>query len=370
VKVAFVLTQDRGGPVDLTVGMAIELAGRSAGPEVTVVGPPPVSSAGAVRSLRRPVEVRKVTDARAGAELRRALAELEPDLVHAQDRRAGLFAATVARGRAPVVATYHGVPDAGAGGWVRQGPLAGRRPPAQNVVRLVADAAVGRLVDMTVAPSRAMAGFLVGYLRMSPRKVTVIHNGVRPVPARPLSGPARVFATVGSFDRSKSVPLLIDAFAQLACRWPDVRLLLIGDGEERVRVERQVAAMGLGHRVELLGYRRDVRTQLSRADAFVLPSINENLPLALLEAMSAGLACVASDVGGIPEVLTDGAGLLVPPGDVTALSRAMARLASEPGLAPALGRAAAAVVRERFTVAACADAHLALWAKLLGGRRR
>jgi len=370
VKVALVLTQDRGGPVDLTVALALELTGRPTGPEIAVVGPEPVTSAGDARPLLRPLHVTKKTDLRGAVELRRVLADVAPDIVHAQDRRAGLLAATAARSRAAVVATYHGVPDAGAGVWVEQGPLAGRRPPPRNVIRLVADAAVGRLVDVTVAPSTAMARFLVGRLRIPAGKVRVIHNGVRPPPARPPSGPARTFATVGSFGPSKAVPLLVDAFAELARHRGDVRLLLIGDGEERTRVERQVAAGGLADRVELLGYRCDVPAQLARADAFVLPSLNENFPLALLEAMGAGLACVASDVGGIPEALADGAGLLVPPGDPAALTRAMTRLASEPGLAPALGRAAAESVRRRFTVSACADAHVALWSELSGRTQR
>ena len=366
MKIAFVLTQDRGGPVDLTVGLALELSGRPAGPEITIVGPEPVTSAGDARALLRRLHVAKKTDIRGATELRRALADLSPDVVHAQDRRAGLLAATAARMGAPVVATYHGVPDAGAGVWVQRGPLAGRRPPPRYAIRLIADALVGRWVDVTVAPSATMARFLEARLRIPAGKIRVIHNGIPLPPPRLPSGPARTFITVGSFGPSKAIPLLADAFVELARRRSDVRLLLIGDGQDRARVERQVADRGLADRVEFLGYRRDVPAQLARADVFVLPSLNENLPLALLEAMAAGLACVASDVGGISEALADGAGLLVPPGDLAALTETMARLASEPDLAPALGRAAAETARRRFTVSRCADAHLALWSELVG----
>ena len=369
MKVAFVLTQDRGGPVDLTVGLALELAGRSSGPDVVVIGPEPLTSAGELGPLLWPLHVRDTRDLPGGVRLRRALSRFGPEVVHAQDRRAGLFAATAARRRVPVAATYHGVPDAGAGAWIRQGPLAGRRPPPRNVLRLAADATVGRLVDTTVAPSAAMGEFLRRRLRMPPEKVRVIRNGVKLPPARPLSGPARTFITVGSFEPSKAVPLLVDAFVEVARRWPGTRLILVGDGPDRPRVERQVTAHGLTDRIELVGYCRDVPTQLARADAFVLPSLNENLPLALLEAMGAGLACVASDVGGIAEALDEGTGLLVPPGDVVALTEAMSRLAGEPELAPALGRAAATVARQRFSAAACAEAHLGLWNDLIGRRR-
>jgi glycogen synthase len=104
---------------------------------------------------------------------------------------------------------------------------------------------------------------------------------------------------------------------------------------------------------------------LARADSFVLPSVNENCPLALIEAMGAGLACVGSGIGGVPELLGDGSGLLVPPGDPEALAGAMAMLADDEALAPALGRAAAATARRHFSVSACADAHERLWSTLL-----
>ena len=90
MKIAFVLTQDRGGPVDLTVSLAKEFAGRPAGPEVVVIGPAPVTSAGAVGSMLRQTWVRSKTDHQGATELRRVLAAEAPDLVHAQDRRAAL----------------------------------------------------------------------------------------------------------------------------------------------------------------------------------------------------------------------------------------------------------------------------------------
>jgi glycosyltransferase involved in cell wall biosynthesis len=87
--------------------------------------------------------------------------------------------------------------------------------------------------------------------------------------------------------------------------------------------------------------------------------------LALIEAMGAGLACVGSGIGGVPELLGDGSGLLVPPGYPEALAGAMALLADDEALAPALGRAAAATARRHFSVSACADAHEHLWSTLL-----
>jgi glycosyltransferase involved in cell wall biosynthesis len=150
---------------------------------------------------------------------------------------------------------------------------------------------------------------------------------------------------------------------------PHLRLLLVGDGGERAACERQAADLGMADRVEFAGYRADVPAQLARADAFVLPSINENQPLALIQAMGAGLACVGTRVGAVPELLHNGIGLVVPPADTDALASAMAALADDPDLAPSLGRAAAAAA-VRFSVARCADAHLALWRALASGTLR
>jgi glycosyltransferase involved in cell wall biosynthesis len=365
MKVAFVLTQDRGGPVDLTVALARELAGRPAGPEVILVGPAPVTSAGAVGSLLRPTWVRSKTDHRGAMALRKVLAAESPDLIHAQDRRAALMAATIARGRAPVVATYHGVPDDAAALWVGQGPLAAQSPSLRARAVLAADALVAQLISVTVAPSRAMAAFLRRRLGLPASKLRVVPNGVALPPVRPLAGAARTFVSVGTFARAKATGVAVDAFARIAQGRGGVRLVLVGDGVERPDCERRVARHGIGHLVEFTGYRTDVPAVLARADSFVLPSVNENVPLALIEAMGAGLACVASGIGGVPELLDDGSGLLVPPGDPEALARAMAMLADDEALAPALGRAAAAKARRHFSVAACADAHERLWSALV-----
>jgi glycosyltransferase involved in cell wall biosynthesis len=214
-----------------------------------------------------------------------------------------------------------------------------------------------------------MAGFLRRRLRVPPSKLHIIANGVALPPARPPEGPARTFVSVVAFAPAKAVGILVDAFALVARARPGLRLLLVGDGDERQRCARRAGALGIGHLVEFTGYRADVPDQLARADAFVLPSINENLPLALIEAMGAGLACVASRVGGVAELLAGGAGLLVRPGDPQALATAMAALADDPGLAPTLGRAAANAARRRFSIGVCADAYLELWSHLLAARR-
>jgi glycosyltransferase involved in cell wall biosynthesis len=357
--VAFVLTQDRGGPVDLTVGLARELAGRP-GVDVAVVGPTPVSSAGDVGDLLHPAAVPSKADVAAMAAVGRTLRGLRPDVVHAQDRRA-LLAVTAGRPGAPVVGTFHGLPDAAAGAWLTAGPLAGRPVPGRAAAALAADAALCRLAAATVVPSASLAGFLRRRLHLPARRLHVIPNGVaRRAPVEPR--PVRRIVAVGSFAPPKAVPVLVRAFAGVAGRHPDLTLTLVGDGDERALCEAMAAGLGVAGRVTFTGYRTDVAALLAGADAFALPSVNENLPLALLEAMATGLPCVASAVGGVPEAL-GGAGLLVRPGDHRDLAAALDRLAGDPGLAALLGRAAAAR-SARYTVDRCASAHLALYERV------
>ncbi len=369
MRIVFVLTQDRGGPVDLTVSLAREIADRTDGHEVAVIGPPPVSSSGDVTDLVQDVRMRSKTDWRGAFGLESTLRRLDPDVVHAQDRRASLVVSTLAR-RWPHVGTYHGVPDSAPGRFVEEGPLRGVRSDLAGGATLAADSVVARMIGLTVAPSHAVERFLVRDLRVPPARVVVIHNGVA-IPSAPrLPDKVTTFASVGTFVERKRMPLLIDAFAALARNRPHIRLLLVGDGDERMLCEERARSARVADRVEFTGYRTDVATQLQRADAFVFPSVNDNFPLALLEAMAAGLPCVAARIGGVPEAIDESCGLLVEPGNERALVAAMARLLDEPGLSRRLGNAARQRAVERFSVADCADAHLRLYHDMAAGLRR
>jgi len=370
VKVVFLLTQDRGGPVDLTVSLARELAGRPGGPDVTIVGPATVPGTGLPEGLLRPAYVRSKTDLRGFAAVGALLAGLAPDIIHAQDRRAGLVSSLVAGTKAPIVLTFHGVPDSAAGRWVKVGPLGGRRPGVSGGSRMVADAVVARRVGHTVAPSRAMAAFLHRELRVPPHRLRVVPNGVTVPADRPPSPGVRTFATVSSFAPCKATPLLVEAFLAVTAGRAGLRLRMVGDGPERRRCEELAAQAGGAAGVEFTGYRTDVDRQLAQADAFVLPSLNENMPLALLQAMAMGLPCIAAGVGGVPEILDAGCGILVSPGDARALRAAMERMIDEPGLAARLGAAARRRVVDQFSLSRCADEHVRLWQEILRDARR
>ena len=370
MKIAFLLTQDRGGPADLTTSLAMELAGRADGPEVIILGPASAAGGGLPRSLLLPIHVQTKADVRGYSAVYELLKRVSPDIVHAQDRRAGLVSALMGGRKTPIVLTFHGVPDNAAGQWVQAGPLRGRRPGLAGGSRLAADALVSRAVTCTVAPSAAMAGFLRRELHVPARQLRVLHNGVAiPAGSPPAAVAVRTFATASSFNPCKATPVLVRAFLAVAEHRPDLRLLMIGDGDDRRLCEELVRRSGKGHQVEFTGYRTDVEAQLKLADAFVLPSVNENLPLALLQAMAAGMPCIAASIGGIPEVLEGGCGVLVTPGDAGSLRRAMERLIENPLLAAGLGAAARRKVTESFSLARCADDHVRLWSDILGKDR-
>src|ERR1700694_1127568 len=352
MKVAFVLTQDRGGPADLTVALARQIS-ETGGAEVAIFGPRTLSSAAAASHVRHGAHIASKSDLAGARVLGSEIDNWHPDLIHAQDRRASTFASSYRlwkRKRIPLVSTFHGVPDVAAGRWVSGGPLHRRPPGMAGASRMLADAAVARAVDVMVAPSQAMSRFLKGVLKVLSPNVEVILNGVA-IPNGPGSQPrpvARNFGSVGSFAPCKGMPLLVEAFARVTKRHPGLSLRLVGDGDEMALCQQLVKVNGISGLVEFTGYSTDVAAHLSVLDVFVLPSTNENMPLALLEAMASGRACVASSVGGVPEALDPTCGALVPPGDDRALEEAMEGLVAIEGRASTWGSAAQGLSLKTF----------------------
>jgi glycosyltransferase involved in cell wall biosynthesis len=173
-----------------------------------------------------------------------------------------------------------------------------------------------------------------------------------------------VFVAVGSLMARKGHAVLLEAMADLGRRstMPGWRLLIAGQGAERPRLEAIIREHALEKQVHLLGPRNDVPDLLAAADIFVMPSLWEGLPLAILEAMFAGKAIVASRTSGIPEAIDDRVnGLLTPPGDVVALTDALQLLVQNAEYRAELGRAAQQRATARFSIAAVADAYELLY---------
>ena len=171
---------------------------------------------------------------------------------------------------------------------------------------------------------------------------------------------------VGRFSPEKGFGSLLDAVAQLVREGHDVQLLLLGEGGLRQKLIDQASALQLSERVLMPGHVAQVNEYLPLCAVFAMPSLTEGLPIALLEAMHAGVAVVASEVGGIPDVLDYGkAGILVPPADTKSLTSALRRLLTDPERAEASVAMAKTRVTEKYSSRAMAEKYVNLYQQLI-----
>lgn len=356
MRIAQLITQDRGGPVDHAVDLARELA--ALGHESHLIGPagPYLDALSGSAVQTHATTMAHKLDLRGARELSRVVRRLRPDVLHCQDRRAGLVGRLVARGqRMPVAYTLHGVPDP------MSHLVAGNMAAARPDRRVTASNTLGERWlartrhSVVVTPCEAVADFVREHVGVPAERVFAVHNGVSPTwgPVAPATDREEMtIAWLGVMQPVKRLPALVRAVAGV----PGTRLLLIGDGPERSRVEAEVAATGLGGRTELAGFLADPAPLVARADVLVLPSAAEACPMALLQAMSCGIPVVASHAGGIPEIVRDGVdGILVATGDDQALRAALERLARDAALRRAMGVSARERVLDHFTLRHCAE---------------
>ncbi len=165
-------------------------------------------------------------------------------------------------------------------------------------------------------------------------RLKVVHCGIEPDkfpdPA-PVTGGAPRLVSIGRFSEQKGQLVLIEAMAQIAARHADAHLTLIGDGEMRPQIEAAIAQHGVQDHITLTGWlsEADVRGELARAQAMILPSFAEGLPMVIMEAMAAGRPVIATYIAGIPELVVHAqTGWMVPAGDVNSLVAAVDDLAT------------------------------------------
>jgi len=266
--------------------------------------------------------------------------------------------------------------------WLTGVPLVatvhGRNYYSDRARRRIAYRLVGRFAGQLVTVSEANRRFLTERVGIPPRRVQVIPNGV-PLDDRAspttlsalreslgLNQHYPVIGTVGSLYPVKGHKYLIDAACSVLGRFPQAVFLIVGQGGLREELEAHAARLGIAAHLRFLGHREDVRDLLSIYDIFVLPSLSEGMPLALLEAMAAGLPAVAAQVGGVIEVLEDRkTGLLVPPGDSRALADTIITLLENPPLVKKLGEAARQMAATRFSLARMVRAYEGIYSELI-----
>jgi glycosyltransferase involved in cell wall biosynthesis len=178
---------------------------------------------------------------------------------------------------------------------------------------------------------------------------------------------APLVGNIGALVPHKGQRHLIEAAAMVVREVPDARFLILGEGDLKASLEKQIADAALTKHVLLAGFRPDVLSILKGFDLFVMPSVTEGLGTSLLDAMACAKPIVASRVGGIPEVVRHGeTGLLVPPKDSRDLAASIIRLLLDPALAARFAQAGLARVREKFSLERMVAGTLEVYARLAG----
>jgi glycosyltransferase involved in cell wall biosynthesis len=317
-----------------------------------------------------------IRDAVAAWRLARIIRRLEPDIVHTHTAKAGAIgrAATLlaVSGRRPVVVhTFHGHVLRGYFG--RGGALLFR----------VIEMMLARATDRLVAVSPEVRDELVALGVAPMRKFSVIRLGIELEPRVAFDGdtaevrrrhaiPASKFV-VGWFGRITAVKRTDDLLTMLTGlreRGVDALLLIVGDGDDRGRLEQRAHDLGIARSCLFLGYQEDVAPWYAVCDAVILTSAHEGTPVTIIEALAAGRPVVATRVGGIPDVVDEGeTGFLVRHGDTHAMAERLEILARDPERRAAMGRKGRARMLERYAVERLVADVDALYRELLGATR-
>jgi glycosyltransferase involved in cell wall biosynthesis len=240
----------------------------------------------------------------------------------------------------------------------------------RRVPHLLADRLLGRVTDDWIFVSREVESFYRTRLAIPEGRGHVVHNGVDLEPLRRpvdraaarahlgLPADARVAGVVGRLDARKGHRYFLEAMASVVARAPGSLGLIVGDGKEREEILARRDALGLGEAVRVVGYWPDLAEALAALDVFVLPSVMEGHPLAILEAMAAGKPVVATAVGGNAEAVeSERTGLLVPPQAPGPLADAILALLLDEERASRLGEAGRRSLESRFSLAAAVRAN-------------
>jgi glycosyltransferase involved in cell wall biosynthesis len=315
------------------------------------------------RARRRGLSVRMVhcqgrADWRAVRQIEECIQEDGIQLLHTHGYKADLYGYVAARRSGkPIVATCHN--------WVGGTAALGiynrlDRMALKRFQRLaaVSDSVAQRLLDSGV----------------SAKKIRTIANGIdvglferaRPLPVFDFEG-NKVVGMVARLDLQKGFEYLLRAARELCAAFPGLKVVIVGEGPDRQAIEHMVQRFGLRSNVILAGQHSDMPGIYAAMDIFVLPSLNEGLPMTILEAMAASRPVIATRVGAIPKVIKDGeTGLLVDPGDVDGLRNALARLLLDSDLCRCLGSAGHDWISGNYTSEAMALKYRQMYDEVLG----
>jgi glycosyltransferase involved in cell wall biosynthesis len=235
------------------------------------------------------------------------------------------------------------------------------------------------MADVVTAVCDPVAAFLRDQVGIPAHKIMTIRNGIDISSfhgATPIdravwgwSNKDVVVGCVARLEPEKGIAFLLEAFRLVLMHQPNAKLLIAGDGGEQEQLRSTAKCLGLDGSVQFLGIRRDVPEVLATCDVIALPSLQEGLPMALLEAMAAGKAVVATKVGTIPEVIRDGrSGVLVPPANAASLAESLSVLIGDQSKRQEMGSEASRVVEEHYSFNRMLQMYESVYQSVLSGR--
>jgi glycosyltransferase involved in cell wall biosynthesis len=305
-------------------------------------------------------------DPRAILRARRLIETISPDVVHTHLLRADLYGSMGARlaGVPMIISTVYA--------------MGNLRHASNGATDRLLDAACARLPKHLIAVSHAVKDDCVYRLGLNPRDVSVIHTGID-LPRADASHDVqeireqfgvqpreKMILTIARLSHEKGIDTLIDAAALSRDLHPDAKFVILGEGTEHDALASRITERELNGCVIMAGFQENIWPALAAADLVCIPSHSEGLPNVLLEAMAAEKPIVATNVGGIPEAVTDEHDcLLIPPNHARMMSLAICRLLNDRSLADRLGRAARQSVEARFLARDAVRSYESLYNQLL-----
>jgi glycosyltransferase involved in cell wall biosynthesis len=318
-------------------------------------------------------ELSPILDPVSVARVAQVIREVRPHILHTHTAKAGavgrMAAVLSGAARPPIlVHTFHGH------------VLRGYFDPARTAVFREVERSLAKVTTRLVAVSPEVRDELVGLGVAEPEKFSVIRLGIDlddriangagdGSELRRLFGVAEdtfVVGWIGRMTAIKHLPDALAAFASLRNRGVDATLCLVGDGPDREAVERGAHDLGIARHILFVGYQHDVAPYYTLFDALLLPSGNEGTPVVAIESLAAGTPVVATDVGGLPDVVEHGTdGFLTSVGDIEGLASALERLARNPALRAEMSHTGRERTLPRYRVERLVDDIDALYRELL-----
>lgn len=278
--------------------------------------------------------------------IKEVVADFKPDLISCHSTAAGFLGRLTIRNKIPTIFTAHG--------WA----FTEGAPFLRKVILLLAEKLAGCYCKKIICVSDFDRNLVLKYKIASPDKITVIHNGVEmtqinaDIKQKDAEKSLKI-VFVGRLTQPKDPLLLLKSFNSLSSKLRNkAQISIIGEGPRRKDLEKFIKGNKLEGKIKLLGSisREKVFEVLKKSDIFVLPSNYEGFPYTILEAMSCGLSVIASNVGGVSEIVDENCGMLIKRGDKEGLKKVLEKLIENPSLLLKLGENAKKRVKEEFSL--------------------